>query len=212
MKLTASPVIAVYRELLQQIDAWFVEAAARAPGIIPCRSGCTACCYGPFEISVADALLVREAVARLPEAEQEEIRSKAAQLAGKMRALEPGWNQAEGLSGIREESFDRACDALAAEPCPLLDRDGSCRIYADRPLICRMIGLGMITPSGRVIENGCPIAADFPSYATLPSQLFQLEEWEESEAACLEAASVVLFHSPLSADFETTIALTLCEE
>ena len=210
--MVASPVVALYRDLLQQIDGWFAESATRAAGVIPCRSGCTACCYGPFDISVADALLVREAVARLPEEDQGEVNRMAGNLAGKMRMLEPGWNQSEGLRGISEESFDRLCDALAAEPCPLLGRDGSCRIYADRPLICRMMGLGMITPSGRVIENGCPIAADFPSYAALPLQAFPLEEWEESEAACLEAASVELFGTPAQAHFETTIALSVGSE
>ena len=208
----ASPVVELYREVLQQIDGWFAESAARAAGVIPCRSGCTACCHGPFDISVADALLVREAVAGLPGAEQEEIRARAGDLAGRMRTLEPGWNQAEGLRGISEESFDRLCDALAAEPCPLLNRDGSCRIYADRPLICRMIGLGMMTPSGRIIENGCPIAADFPAYAALAPQLFQLEDWEEVESACLEAASVELFATPAQSHFETTIAIALSRQ
>lgn len=123
-----------------------------------------------------------------------------------MLEVEPEWNVREGLEGITEEAFDRVSDALSNEPCPLLSDEGACRVYEDRPLVCRLIGLGMVTPAGRVIENACPIAGDFPMYAALPPQLFDLEKLEELEVACLEAASVELFGTPDRAGFETTIA------
>ena len=126
-----------------------------------------------------------------------------------MKKLAPGWDLDQGLAGIPEEEFDRVSEAMADQPCPLLDDRGACRIYADRPMICRMIGLGIVTPGGRVIENACPIADDFPDYALLPAEPLDLEGLEELEHACLEAASVALFGTPAQAHFETTIALTL---
>jgi Fe-S-cluster containining protein len=203
------PVSETYRGLLQQLDTWFAESAARYPNVIPCRSGCSACCYGPFDISVADAFLVRQAYFRLPSEERARVRAKAEVVAGKMKEIVPDWVIENGLEGISEETFDQVCDALAAEPCPLLNEENNCRIYADRPTICRMMGLGIVTPAGRIIENGCPIQDQFPGYSTLPPQLLQLEAFEELETACLESASVALFGTPQRAHFETTIPLLL---
>ncbi|HEX5004056.1 MAG TPA: hypothetical protein VFV65_02005, partial [Gemmatimonadales bacterium] len=55
-----------YQALLGTLDRWAAEVRRRHPGVVPCRAGCTACCHGPFDITVADALLLREAVAGLP--------------------------------------------------------------------------------------------------------------------------------------------------
>jgi Fe-S-cluster containining protein len=201
--------VAAYRELLQRLDAWFAESSARHPGVVPCRAGCSACCHGPFDISVADAVLVREAVTRLPEEEKLEVKRKAARQVETMSRLEPGWNVEYGVGGLAEAAFDRLSEAMADEPCPLLNEKGDCRIYEDRPLVCRMMGLGMVTPAGRAIENACPIADEFPLYARLPPQPFDLEALEDLEVACLEAASVELFTTPDQSGFETTIALTI---
>jgi Fe-S-cluster containining protein len=203
------PATEAYRDLLQQLDTWFAQATARSPGVIPCRSGCSACCHGPFDISTADALLIREAYFRLPRDEQAQVRSKAVDLAVKMKAVAPDWDFEHGLEGIDEEKFDQVCEVLAAEPCPLLEGERNCRIYADRPIICRMMGLGVITPAGRVIENSCPIQNRFPSYSALPPQPLALEALEELETACLESASLELFGTPERAHFETTIAVLL---
>jgi Fe-S-cluster containining protein len=161
---------------------------------------------------VADALLVRQAVSRLSDDAQSEVRRQAMALAEKFSAMEPGWKFEEGLAGISEESFDGICEALADEPCPLLDREGECRIYDDRPMICRMTGLGIVSPAGRVIENNCPIAADFPAYAALSPQPLELEALEEIEDACLEAAALALFGTPDHARLETTIAIALATQ
>lgn len=204
-----SPAAQAYRDLLQQLDDWFSRATARHPGVIPCRAGCSACCHGPFDISVADALMVKEAVARLGGEVREEVERRAGAQVDLMRELQPEWDTGLGLGGISEEEFDRISIAMADLPCPLLDDAGACRIYADRPMICRMIGLGVVTPTGRVIENACPIAEEFPVYNMLPPEQLDLEGLEELEHACLEAASVELFGTPDQAGYETTIALAL---
>ena len=203
------PVAAAYGELLQRLDAWFGEASDRHPGVIPCRTGCSACCHGPFDISVADALLVRDAVRRLPDEQVQDVRRRAAGQVERMRRLEPRWKMESGIGGLEESAFDDLIEAMAEEPCPLLSEDGDCRIYENRPLVCRMMGLGIITPTGRVIENACPIAGEFLDYERLPPQPLDLEALEDLEVACLEAASVELFNNPNQNGFETTIALTI---
>ena len=197
-------VTGTYRDLLARLDAWFDTIRTAHQDVIPCRGGCTACCHGPFDISVADALLVRDAVVRLEPADRARVERRAAASDARMRKLYPGWDG--DASALDPDRFDRLTDAMADVPCPLLDERGNCGIYPDRPLVCRMIGLGVVTPAGRVIENTCPIQDQFPSYAALPPQRFDLEALEAVEVACLEAASGELFGTPLRTGFETTVA------
>ena len=200
-----------YRRLLDQLDAWFARGAASAGGAVPCRGGCSACCHGPFDISVADAELIGQALDGLPESARSEVVRRAGVLLERMRALEPGWSSPYAVDALGEERFDRLTEALAAEPCPLLDDAGHCRIYADRPLVCRLIGLTMRSLAGRVIENACPIQARFPAYAALPPVPFDLEEFEEAEAECLAAAAEQRFGTAARTGFETTIAAAIVE-
>lgn len=199
------PAVQVYRELLEQLDRWFNAVRERHPGVIPCRPGCTACCHGPFDISVADVLLVRAGVQSLPPEQQRAVRQRADALVTLMREVEPGWDGG-AIGDIGEDRFDALADRLADEPCPCLDASGGCLIYRYRPLVCRTMGLSMHTRGNRIIENACPIQGRFPEYATMAPQPFDLESLEAVEMACLEAAAVELLGPPMRSNYETTIA------
>ncbi len=200
------PAAEAWQEELQKLDRWFEAAATNHPGVIPCRPGCSDCCHGPFDVSAADALLLREGLATLPEATRAAVRVRGRTLLDKFRKLEPGWGPPWDLREIDTDRFDELADALASEPCPLLDGDGRCTVYAYRPLVCRVMGLPMMTADGLVLENACPIQEQFPAYAALDPQLFDLEALETTETACLEAAALELFGTPGELGFETTIA------
>jgi Fe-S-cluster containining protein len=200
------PAAEVYQELLADIDRWFADAAARHPGVVPCRSGCSACCHGPFDISMADALLLREGLAALPLEVRRQVRERSGALLERMQALEPEWNPPFDPGELGEARFDALTERLAAEPCPLLDEAGRCVSYEYRPLICRIIGMPMVTLDGDVLENDCPIRDQFPEYAALDPAVFDLEGWEEREQACLEAAALELRRDTGAAGSETVIA------
>lgn len=201
--------VARYRAVLERLDAWFAEAVAAAPGVIPCKSGCTACCYGPFDISVADTELLLAGLAALSPADRRDATDRAAVLLARMRVLEPEWVAPYRVADLGDARFDELCDTLAAEPCPMLGETGACRIYADRPLVCRLIGLPLSTPDGRQIENACPIQAQFPAYAAMLPRTFDLEALEADEDDCLADAAARLFGNPGEATFETTIAAAI---
>lgn len=128
-----------------------------------------------------------------------------------MVQLEPGWDTIRGIEALGEEAFDRLSETLGDEPCPMLNPSGQCRVYAFRPLVCRIMGLGIRTPTGREIDNACPIMEQFPLYQALPPELLDLESLEQDEAAYLEASAVEMFGSPLRSGFETTIALAIVQ-
>ena len=202
---------APYRALLGRLDRWFAEARRRSGAVIPCRSGCTACCHGPFDITVADAELVHDAVDRLDPESRREVAARARRLLDAMEAEEPGWITPHAVADLGEDRFDALIERFAATPCPLLDDDGRCRIYDDRPLVCRLIGLGMITPTDRLIENACPIQDLFPGYPELPPEPFDLEALEVEEIECQRAAARRLFGDPGRRDYETTIAAAVLD-
>lgn len=200
-----------YRELLERLDRWFDEGRRCAHGLLPCRRGCSACCYGPFDVSVADVELLLEGLRRLSPEEQAEVTRRARALADKMEALEPAWRAPHAVRDLGDQRFDHLCETLADQPCPLLDDAGHCRIYPDRPLICRLIGLSMVTPAGRVIENVCPIQSQFPGYADLPPVPFDLEELEVAEMESLQGAARRVLGDSTRHDFETTIAAAIVD-
>jgi Fe-S-cluster containining protein len=199
---------AAYRVLLERLDRWF-EAAREATGVIPCRPGCSACCHGPFDITVADVELLREGVAALTPADRAEVVAEAGALLSAMKMLESGWAPPYAVADLGEERFDAMIERFAEVPCPLLDEAGACRVYRHRPLVCRLIGLGMITPTDRLIENACPIQEEFPGYAALAPQPFDLEALELEEIECQRAAARRLFGDAGWEGFETTNAAAI---
>lgn len=181
-----------YRTLLEQLDSWSREVASRNPGVIPCKAGCTACCYGPFDITPADAELLREGLAELEPADRADIRARGAKMLDQIHVLAPDWKAPWNVNDLSEEAFDAICHALKEEPCPILGSDGRCRAYAHRPLVCRMIGIPLYDSDfdedeGQdVIENECPIKEQFPEYAALLPQPFGYDTFLYLEGEILE--------------------------
>lgn len=205
-----TPTALGYRALLESLDAWTDRARAAHSGVLPCRRGCTACCHGPFDISVADVLLLRETVDSLPPLRRTALLARAAAAADRQLHLAPGWMPPHDVRTLGEQRFDGICEALAADPCPCLE-EGACAVYEGRPAVCRIMGLGLEALDGRVLSNGCPIQDEFPEYAALPAQPFDLEAFEATEEACLVEAGLALFGTADAAGYETTIALALAE-
>jgi Fe-S-cluster containining protein len=195
-----------YPTLLADIDTWQASTRAKYPGVIPCRMGCSACCHGPFDISVADALLVRDAVRALDPADQADIRARAMAQVGRMQESEPELAPPWDIRPLGERRFDVLVETLDREPCPALDASGACRIYDGRPMICRLMGQGMRTPEGQVIENACPIQEDFPEYLRLEPQVFDMSRWDVAQEPLLDSASRELFGTTEWSGYETTVA------
>jgi len=198
-----------YLPLLAELDRWQARTDSEHPGTIPCRAGCSACCHGPFDISIADVAALVDAVRLLPDTTRERVLATAREQADAMRALEPDWPHPYDIRAIGDDRFDRLSDAFAALPCPLLDRAGHCSVYHARPAVCRLMGLGLVNEYGDVIDNACPIQDDFPTYRDLSPQFFALAAWEDAEESCRRDAAVQLAADQDAAGYETTIAMAL---
>ena len=204
--ISSVPLPIDYPALLTRLDEWHHALRERFPGLVPCRAGCSACCHGPFDISVADALLVRDAISALPDREREAVRGRARAQVSRMAAAAPSFQFPWDVSRLGDAPFDALVEAQADAPCPALGGSGKCLIYQSRPMVCRLMGLGMRTRSGAELENACPIQGEYPFFRDLPPQEFDLEAWETREARALRMAAGELFGDEASTGYETTIA------
>jgi Fe-S-cluster containining protein len=113
-----------------RVDRSVAAIRARLPTDWPCRRGCCACCHHRFTIGRAEWHHVRAAIKRLPNAARREVTRRARAYLAEPPAARP--------------------------PCPLLDEQGACRIYADRPLVCRAFGYSILdTPGGGRLALAC---------------------------------------------------------
>lgn len=138
--------LAPFRERLQALFAQMdhaYQAAARGYGF-DCQGCAESCCRTRFyHHTLLEYLFVREGMASLAPEDQAALRQRAADVCREAASLER-----QGLP-IRVM-------------CPL-NRGGRCRLYAHRPMICRLHGIPHeLRPPGRpvVYGPGCHLFSD----------------------------------------------------
>jgi Fe-S-cluster containining protein len=135
-------------DLVQIVDAAVADAYRRGGRHLVCRPGCSQCCIGVFPIAQQDAARLRDGLAKLSEADP----TRAARVRGRVTAslhrLDP-WFPGDVESGVLAEDHETSTlfeEFANDEPCPALDlNDGTCDLYADRPILCRTFGPPMRT-------------------------------------------------------------------
>ena len=65
---------AEYRALVEKVDAFAAEAAARAD--LRCRAGCSSCCHVELELCDVEAAVIEVAIRGLPEARRRALRGR----------------------------------------------------------------------------------------------------------------------------------------
>lgn len=116
-----------YHALVEKIDAFVASVSARRRADLACRAGCAGCCQAWLTVSPVESQQLTAAIAALP------AQSRAAIAARGRREAER--------------------EARGEQPrCAMLDEDGRCGVYAQRPLVCRTQGLPLQYPAGLVPE------------------------------------------------------------
>jgi len=143
-----------YRRLLDRVDAWYRGVKETHPDKVPCSKGCRDCCLGLFDVSLVDGDLLREGLAAVEPAVRDDIRSRAAAVLARLREIYP--DLGDTLDGWDPDDVDDLCDALGDVECPVLGPAGECRLYASRPMTCRMSGVPIVDVSGETVyPEGC---------------------------------------------------------
>ena len=167
-------------ELIQIVDAALAEAARKSGAWLICRTGCTQCCHGPFEITQLDAQRLRQGLA--------ELESRDPRRADSIR------RRARHAAQLANFSDDDACPALDPQT-------GTCDLYASRPITCRCFGPPVQCASGEV--GVCELCFDGASDEEIAACLvdFDPEGLESDLVDALERATGV--------SGMTTVALSL---
>jgi Fe-S-cluster containining protein len=115
-----------YRALVAKVEGFVAAVAVRRASDLACKRGCDGCCHAWLSVSAVEAASVRLGLAGLPAEARARIRER----------------------GERELAREQeASEATPAPPrCALLEDDGSCAIYAVRPLVCRTQGHALRYP------------------------------------------------------------------
>jgi Fe-S-cluster containining protein len=143
-----------YKELLAGVDAWYKSVKDAHPAEVPCSKGCRECCIGLFDVSLADRDLLREGLAKAEAAVRKDILTRAAALVDRLREITPDLGNT--LDGMESNEIDDLCDAVGDVECPVLGPGGECRLYAHRPLTCRMSGVPVVDLKGQAVyPEGC---------------------------------------------------------
>jgi Fe-S-cluster containining protein len=104
---------------------------------ISCTKGCGACCRYLVAISQAEARSLHQLVEALPEPRRTVVRERFS--AAKERLQAAGLiERLQHTEELDDAQYEALCGAYAAQAvvCPFLE-DGSCSIYAERPVTCR---------------------------------------------------------------------------
>jgi len=142
-----------YGELLREVDRWFSGCILRHGDRIACGQGCSACCRGLFDITILDALYLRSGIDALPEATKQSLRLKATGRLAALSACNPSFAEPWILNRIPEEEWEELMPEADETPCLLLGEDGSCLVYGQRPMTCRLNGIPLIDVSGEAVMD-----------------------------------------------------------
>ncbi len=146
------------KRLFAQIDNAFKSVAMEYPKEFRCRKGCSDCCNAAFDISLAEAHLIRKKFRILGRKTRRQILKRA-------KTAQKAWQKAQ------EQNLDISTLRI---PCPLLSRDEECLLYEIRPVNCRTYGVPTeINGKGHV----CSLSAFEPGvkYPTIRLHIIQKE-------------------------------------
>jgi Fe-S-cluster containining protein len=201
-------VLTDYRRLLGEVEAWFASCLAVAGPDLACRRGCSACCKALFDITLLDAWLLRESFADLQAEVQSAVLNRCQPRFTELCKRWPQLKHPYFLNALPEEEWtDMPEDDQI--PCPLLDDNGHCLVYAARPLTCRLHGLPHIDFTGEDFEGVvCTLHRGDPF--NLPEQVLR---WRFRQAFAEEVALSRAFAKMLSGnlwqELDTFIPLAL---
>jgi Fe-S-cluster containining protein len=183
------------------IEEWFNDIRKRYASQIQCGRGCTACCYGLFDISLADAVEVAKGFAALAPAVQEEVRSRAVALHREVRTA-AGESWPPTLFEADDPRIDDIVSRAHHPPCPCLGPSGECLIYDHRPLACRLEGIPMVDVHDGLFGDWCELnfKEGIPASALtdLAQDYDRIDSSDEDRSAAVALAAKLSDHRALT--------------
>lgn len=141
-----------YGTFLRQTSEQFTEASQK--NRVKCKRGCYECCtVGFFDITLLDALHLRESMSKVPEPIRTRVLNKANEQLDQLEKKGAFSRKDPLLRTLK--SIDDISRRSAKMSCPALDERGACLIYEHRPHICRIFGPTIRGARRAVHLEGC---------------------------------------------------------
>lgn len=169
--------------LFEEASQWFRRARASLLEAIPCGRGCCECCVGIFPITRLDANELRRGLATMPANERDAIIARAAHQVNLIEARYPGHHSTPYLDAWPDTTIDAMVEQFGHLPCPALGSDGTCQVYAFRPITCRTMGIP--SESNGMVEGACTVQTAIPIVRLAPCLRAESCRLAEHEAAAL---------------------------
>jgi len=147
-----SSTVNAYHRLLSEVDEWFTICLQAGGSTLSCRGGCSSCCRALFDITLLDAWLLKDAFSGLAPQVQAQVIDRCQPRLSELRGRWPELSHPYILNALPEEEW-LSTPEEDQTPCPLLDENGYCLVYAARPLTCRLHGLPNVDISGEDFDG-----------------------------------------------------------
>lgn len=122
-------------------------------------------------------------MASLDPAARRAIEQRARRQAAAIETAYPRLRESLFLDDWSDADHDALAERFRDLPCPALGADGSCLVYAHRPVTCRMMGVP--TESDGKVEGACTVQTAVP-VVRLPTAIREQEDrLAEQEAVAL---------------------------
>jgi len=146
--------------LFERTSHWFTRARAALLDEIPCKQGCHRCCIGLFPVTLVDREAIRLGLESLPDERREGIIETARHQADLIAPTAPRLADNPFIDDWSDQDIDRLVERHRDLPCPALQDDGRCGIYACRPLTCRSMGIPSETDG--TVQGACEVQTSVP--------------------------------------------------
>lgn len=146
--------------LFEKTSLWFQRAKTALLDQIPCAQGCSHCCRGIFPVTILDWNEIQRGLRTLQPTQRRTILQRARAQVKMMERAAPRLARTWFIDQWADGDVDALAERFADLNCPALQSDGSCGIYAFRPLTCRSMGIPRDT--GEIVEGACAIQTAIP--------------------------------------------------
>jgi Fe-S-cluster containining protein len=202
-------VLKQYRELLARVDAWFSGCMEQYPDQISCKTGCSGCCRGTFDITLLDAYHLKLGFDRLADPVKAEVLRKCGERLNEMREQWPELDHPYILNYRSEEDWEQLMPEEDETPCVLLGTDGRCLVYDHRPMTCRLHGIPLIDTTGEVMyDDWCTMNFADEDPMQLPGLRGEFDEMLHREVALFRDFTSEMFQKRMS-ELDTFIPTAL---
>lgn len=115
---------------------------------------------GLFPVTILDQQEIQRGLSSLPHDQRQAIEQTAAHQVSLLLASAPQLAHSPFIDHWDDQDVDTLVKRYRELPCPALEQDGSCGLYAFRPLTCRSMGIP--TEEAGIVQGACEIQTSIP--------------------------------------------------